>query len=94
MRDVRTTGADTTIPVVNGTLISAPLDAGWATGEHAILAALHGARAVGIDVSPRAIEVTRCKSAERGIKITFRVLDELDLDTLGESFDAVIRLAD
>ena len=39
-----------------GALSGALLDAGCGTGEHTILAARQGARALGIDVSPRAIE--------------------------------------
>ena len=55
-----------------GALTGALLDAGCGTGEHTILAALHGARALGIDVSPRAIEIARRKAAERGIDASFR----------------------
>jgi methylase of polypeptide subunit release factors len=35
------------------------LDVGCGTGEHALLAAAHGADAMGVDVSPRAIEQAR-----------------------------------
>ncbi|MCW2539518.1 MAG: Methyltransferase type 11 [Frankiales bacterium] len=73
-----------------GTLTGALLDAGCGTGEHTILAALHGARAVGIDVSPRAVGVARRKAAERGIDTSFRVHDALHLDTLDETFDTII----
>jgi SAM-dependent methyltransferase len=73
-----------------GALSGALLDAGCGTGEHTILAALHGARALGIDVSPRAIEIARHKSAERGIDTSFQVLDALDLDGLGETFDSIV----
>jgi cyclopropane fatty-acyl-phospholipid synthase-like methyltransferase len=66
------------------------LDAGCGSGENAILAAFHGARALGIDVSRRAIEIARRKAAERGADATFQVLDALHLDTLGETFDTVI----
>jgi SAM-dependent methyltransferase len=73
-----------------GTFIGALLDAGCGTGEHTVLAARHGARAIGIDVSPRAIEAARHKAAERGIDASFQVLDALHLDTLGETFDTII----
>jgi SAM-dependent methyltransferase len=66
------------------------LDAGCGTGEHTVLAALHGAHAVGIDVSARAIESARSKAAERGIVATFQVLDARHIDTLGVSFDTII----
>lgn len=73
-----------------GRLTGALLDAGCGTGEHTILAALHGARALGIDVSPRAIEVARRKAAEHGADASFEVLDARHLDTLGETFDIII----
>jgi SAM-dependent methyltransferase len=73
-----------------GVLHDALLDAGCGTGEHTILAALHGARALGIDISPRAIELAGRKAAERGIDTRFQVLDALHLDTLGETFDTVL----
>jgi SAM-dependent methyltransferase len=73
-----------------GAFTGALLDAGCGTGEHTILATFHGARALGIDVSPRAIEVARQKAAERGADTSFRVLDALHLDSLGETFDTII----
>src|SRR3984957_4756813 len=48
----------------SGALNGALLDAGCGTGEHTMLAALHGARVLGIDVSPRAIEIARGKATE------------------------------
>jgi len=74
----------------DGTLTGALLDAGCGTGEHTILAALHDARAVGIDVSRRAIELARRKAALRGIDASFQVLDARHLDTLGETFDTIV----
>jgi SAM-dependent methyltransferase len=71
-------------------LTGAILDAGCGTGEHTILAARRGADALGIDVSPRAIEIARRKAAERGVETTFKVLDALRLDTLSKSFDAIL----
>lgn len=73
-----------------GALTGALLDAGCGTGEHTILAAHHGARALGIDVSPRAIEMARHKAADRGVDARFQVLDALRLVTLGEAFDTII----
>jgi SAM-dependent methyltransferase len=73
-----------------GALTGALLDAGCGTGEHTILAACRGAIALGIDVSPRAIEIARRKAAERGIEATFETFDALRLDTLGESFDTIL----
>ena len=73
-----------------GALSGALLDAGCGTGEHTILAARAGARALGFDVSPRAVEMARGKAAERGAHAEFRVFDVLRLDRLGETFDTVI----
>lgn len=73
-----------------GALRGALLDAGCGTGEHTILAARHGAHALGIDVSPRAVETARRKAAERGIATKFQVLDAHQLDTLGETFDTIV----
>ena len=71
-------------------LTGALLDAGCGTGEHTILAACRGAVALGIDVSPRAIEIARRKAAEHGFEAIFQVLDALRLDTLSESFDTIL----
>lgn len=74
----------------SGALRGALLDAGCGTGEHTLLAARSGARALGVDVSPRALEMARAKAAERGIEARFEVADALRLDRLGEVFDTVL----
>jgi cyclopropane fatty-acyl-phospholipid synthase-like methyltransferase len=66
------------------------LDAGCGTGEHVLLAAAHGADAVGADVSPAAIARARAKAAERGLTVRFEVADALNLSQLGLTFDTVI----
>jgi SAM-dependent methyltransferase len=73
-----------------GLLAGRVLDAGCGTGEHTLLAAAHGADAVGVDIAPHAIERARAKAAERGITATFEVGDLLDLGQLGLTFDTVI----
>ncbi len=73
-----------------GALTGALLDAGCGTGEHTILATSGGARALGIDVSGRAIEIARRKADERDVEARFEVLDALRLDTLDDIFDTVI----
>jgi SAM-dependent methyltransferase len=50
-----------------GMLTGQLLDAGCGTGEHTLLAASYGADALGVDVSPLAIERARGKAAARGI---------------------------
>jgi SAM-dependent methyltransferase len=73
-----------------GALTGALLDVGCGTGEHTILAARHRARALGIDVSPRAIEIARRKATERGVDTSFQVLDALRLVSLGDAFDTIV----
>src|SRR5690242_12702296 len=50
-----------------GLLAGRVLDSGCGTGEHALLAAAHGAEATGIDASARAIALARTKPADRGL---------------------------
>ena len=73
-----------------GLLSGRVLDAGCGTGEHALLAAARGADAVGVDVSPRAIEQARRKAADRGLTARFEIADALHLGSLGLTFDTVI----
>ena len=73
-----------------GLLCGRVLDAGCGSGEHALLAAARGAYAVGVDVSPRAIEQGRRKADERGLTVRFEVADALSLGKLGLTFDTVI----
>jgi SAM-dependent methyltransferase len=82
-----------------GMLTGRLLDAGCGTGEHTLLAASSGADALGVDVSPLAIERARGKAAARGIPAAagdqigsarFEVADALSLGNLGLSFGTII----
>jgi SAM-dependent methyltransferase len=73
-----------------GLLSGRLLDAGCGTGEHALLAAAHGADATGVDISPRAIARARAKAADRSLQARFEVADVLALERLGMTFDTVI----
>ena len=82
-----------------GVLAGQVLDAGCGTGEQTLLAASSGAEALGVDVSPLAIERARGKAAARGIlaaeggqtgQARFEVADALRLGDLGRSFDTII----
>ena len=73
-----------------GLLTGRVLDAGCGTGEHTLLAAAHGADAVGVDESPAAIELARGKAAARGLQARFEVGDVLQLPGLDLIFDTVI----
>jgi cyclopropane fatty-acyl-phospholipid synthase-like methyltransferase len=73
-----------------GLLVGKVLDVGCGTGEHALLAATHGANATGIDAAPNAIERARAKAAERGLQARFEVADVLKLGEPGPEFDTII----
>jgi SAM-dependent methyltransferase len=73
-----------------GLLSGNVLDAGCGTGEHTLLAAAHGADAVGVDMAPTAIERARAKARARGLTARFEVADALNLGALGVRPDAVI----
>ena len=82
-----------------GLLTGLLLDAGCGTGEQTLLAASSGADALGVDVSPLAVERARGKAAARGIPAAvggqtgsarFEVADALSLGQLGLNFDTVI----
>jgi cyclopropane fatty-acyl-phospholipid synthase-like methyltransferase len=73
-----------------GLLTGQVLDVGCGTGEQTLLAASSGADALGVDVSPLALEQARAKAAARGVKARFEVADALSLGDLGLSFDTVV----
>src|SRR5438445_9355258 len=73
-----------------GKLQGRVLDVGCGTGEHTLLAAQHGAQALGIDISARALDRARGKAAERGIQANFKVADALRMDKLSQRFDTII----
>jgi len=73
-----------------GKLQGRVLDVGCGTGEHTLLAAQHGAEAMGIDIAVRAINRALGKAAERGINAEFQVADALRLDQLHRRFDTII----
>ena len=73
-----------------GLLTGLLLDSGCGTGEQTLLAAQHGADALGVDISPRAIEQARAKAAERGVAARFQVADALHLGELGRTFDTIV----
>jgi SAM-dependent methyltransferase len=74
----------------DGLLAGRVLDVGCGTGEHTLLAVSAGADALGIDLSPLAIELARAKAAARGIKARFDVGDALNLADLGLTRDTII----
>src|ERR1700747_118187 len=73
-----------------GKLQGRVLDVGCGTGEHVMLAASHGADAMGVDLAELAIERARAKAQRRGIRAAFEVGDVLHLDRLKRQFDVII----
>src|SRR5881296_4444884 len=73
-----------------GELKGSVLDIGCGTGENVLFLAGHGHEVWGIDFAPTAIEKAKAKAKQRGLKVTFRVSDALQLQKLGRTFDAVI----
>ena len=66
------------------------LDIGCGTGENTILAAQAGAQAYGVDISTRAIAIARAKAVERGVDVTFDVVDVLAPGGPAGQFDVAI----
>lgn len=73
-----------------GRLSGRVLDVGCGSGENVLLAAEHGADALGIDISPTAINLAVEKSSERQIGARFEVGDALRLDRLNAMFEVAI----
>ena len=73
-----------------GEIVGSVLDVGCGTGENALYLAAHGHDVWGIDFIPAAIQKAQEKAAQRHLTATFRVLNVLELHTLGRTFDTVI----
>ncbi len=71
-------------------LVEPVLDVGCGTGEHTLMLAERGFEAVGIDISPAAIERARAKARIRGLDARVTVGDALALEQLGRRFGSVI----
>ncbi|MBS0263800.1 MAG: class I SAM-dependent methyltransferase [Planctomycetes bacterium] len=66
------------------------LDAGCGSGENALFFASRGQKVTGIDFLAEPINRAKQKAAERGLVVTFQVLDALALAELHEVFDSAI----
>jgi cyclopropane fatty-acyl-phospholipid synthase-like methyltransferase len=76
--------------VQTGTIRESVLDVGCGTGEHALYLAQHGHEVWGVDSSPTAIGKAQQKAAARGVAVTFRVADALQLQELDRTFETAI----
>jgi SAM-dependent methyltransferase len=73
-----------------GEIVGSVLDVGCGTGENALYLAAQGHDVWGIDFTPTAIQKAQEKAAQRHLTVSFRVLNVLELYTLGRTFDTVI----
>ena len=73
-----------------GEIVGSVLDVGCGTGENALYLAAQGHDVWGIDFTPTAIQKAQEKAAQRHLTVSFRVLNVLELHTLGRTFDTVI----
>jgi 2-polyprenyl-3-methyl-5-hydroxy-6-metoxy-1,4-benzoquinol methylase len=76
--------------VESGGIHGCALDLGCGTGTHSIYLAQRGFVVVGVDFSPKAIEMAREKARQAGAAVDFRVGDVTCLDFLREPFDFVL----
>ncbi len=66
------------------------LDLGCGSGTNSIYLAKHGFDVVGVDFSPRAIEMARKKARQAGAAVDFHIGDVTDLDFLHAPFELVL----
>ena len=66
------------------------LDAGCGSGENALYFASRGHKVTGIDFLAEPINLAKQKAVERGLSVTFLVMDALALQELPEVFDSAI----
>jgi ubiquinone/menaquinone biosynthesis C-methylase UbiE len=62
------------------------IDIGCGTGENALELSSRGFDVLGVDASPRAIEMAKTKASERGLSAKFLVADALSLEALDRRF--------
>jgi 2-polyprenyl-3-methyl-5-hydroxy-6-metoxy-1,4-benzoquinol methylase len=73
-----------------GAFAGTVLDAGFGTGEHALLIASLGLPVLGVDVAETALVSARKKADDRGITAEFMAADAFHLEHLGRRFDRVL----
>jgi SAM-dependent methyltransferase len=73
-----------------GRLVGRVLDVGCGTGEHALMAAVLGLDATGLDAASTAIAIAKRKAEERALTADFMTWNALELADLGQSFDTVL----
>lgn len=77
--------------VESGQLHPSPaIDLGCGTGDNVIYLARHGFSAIGVDISPRAIDQARAKARNASVQARFLVGDVTELAEVGGPFDLVL----
>ncbi|MDE0222683.1 MAG: class I SAM-dependent methyltransferase [Spirochaetaceae bacterium] len=66
------------------------LELGTGVGPGALFLADHGFRVHGIDLIPEAIEQARRRAAERGVDVTFEVMDVTRIPHDGPAYDLIV----
>ena len=66
------------------------LDLGCGTGTNSIYLAQRGFQVVGVDFSPRAIELARAKADQAGVSVSLYANDVTRLDFLRDPFDLIL----
>ena len=61
-------------------------DSGCGTGENALFFAKRGHKVTGIDFLPEPVSIAKQKATERGLNVTFLVMDALTLTDLPQVF--------
>jgi cyclopropane fatty-acyl-phospholipid synthase-like methyltransferase len=74
----------------SGKILGDVLDVGCGKGDNALYLASRGHMVWGVDAVPAAIDIAQKKAEERGIQVTFRVMDTQHLGEIGRTFDTVI----
>jgi SAM-dependent methyltransferase len=88
--DTGLTPPEVTQLVANGIVAGRALDLGCGTGTSSIYLAQHGFDVVGVDFSPKAIELAGHKARQAGVKVDFRLGDVSRLDFLRGPFDLIL----
>jgi SAM-dependent methyltransferase len=73
-----------------GGFSGAVIDVGCGTGENALELSGRGLPVLGIDASPRAVQIARAKALERDLPAEFLVADALSLGSLDRRFDTAL----
>jgi SAM-dependent methyltransferase len=73
-----------------GLITGRVLDVGCGTGDNALFLAERGFSVTGVDSAPSAVAAARAKARERGLEVSFVLMDALELARLTERFDTAV----